>query len=99
MLALSLLEMQQQRIAEAANWAGKALVLLPSLPEAHFYNAAASLALGNDAVAEKSARLVVAGPDAQRYPRAYFILGNVLARKGEIVKKQLAEWQSGGKLP
>jgi TolA-binding protein len=84
MLSLALVEMQQQHMSEAAGWAGKVLALLPSLPEAHFYNAAANLAMGNDAAAENSARMVVAGPDARRYPRAYFILGNILARKGEI---------------
>jgi hypothetical protein len=93
MLSLALMEMQQQRMAESAKWAGQVLKLLPDLAEANYYNAVANLSLGNAAAAETSIRAVLASPDAQRYPRSHFILGNLLAQKGEA-EKAAAEFRA-----
>ena len=82
-LSLALIDMQQQRMAEALKWAGEALKLLPDLAEAHYYNAVASLSLGNAGAAESSIRAVLASPDARRFPRSHFIMGNILAQKGD----------------
>ena len=120
MLALSLLEMQQRHPKESAEWAAKILKLLPSLGEANYYMAVAQMSLGNPGAAEGPARSVLTSPDAAQFPKARFILGNILAQKGdakaaaaefrkyvelepnspaaEAVKKQLAEWESGGLL-
>ncbi len=83
-LALALLELKQQRAAEAARMAAKAIQLVPELAEAHYYNAIANMSLGNLDAAETSIRAVHAGGAAQKYPRTHFMLGNILAQKGKI---------------
>jgi len=84
LVSLAFVEIEQRRLKEAAAWAGKALALAPGLAEAHYYNAVASLSLGDDVAAEASIRMVVGGPQAARFPRGYFILGNILAGKGDV---------------
>lgn len=83
LLSLARLEMQQQHWKETAEWSGKVLKMVPKLGEAHFYNAVAQVSMGNAEAAEQSARAVTVSPEASRYPKAYFILGNILAQKGE----------------
>ena len=84
LLELSLLDMQQGRMAEAANRAGQALKLIPGLTEANYYNAMARLSLGQAEAAETSIKAVLASPEEKRYPRAHFMMGNILAQKGDL---------------
>lgn len=83
-LSLALIGLQQQRMADAAAMAQRVLKLLPELPEAHYYNAVASLSLGNFEGAEASIRMVQASSQANKYPRTHFMLGNILIQKGDI---------------
>ena len=84
LVELALVEIEGQHMAEAARRAGEALKLMPSLAEAHYYNAVARLSLGEMEAAEKSVRAVLASPEAVRYPRAHFMMGNILAGRGEL---------------
>lgn len=84
LLALALAELEQQNAAEAARLANRALRLVPGLAEAHYYHALAQYSLGDVAAAEASARAVLSGPEASRYPRLHFLLGTVLAGRGDL---------------
>ncbi|MCC7497766.1 MAG: tetratricopeptide repeat protein [Bryobacterales bacterium] len=92
MLALALLEMQQRHFKECADWAAKTLKLLPALGEANYYMAISQMSLGNPGAAEGPARAAAASPDATEFPKAHFILGNVLAQRGDI-KAAAAEFR------
>lgn len=83
-LALALMELQQGRYAETLRLTDEVLAVAPNLAEAHYYRAVACSALGKLEETETSARAVIAGRDAERYPRARFLLGNVLAQRGDL---------------
>ncbi len=85
-LSLALLELKQQRPAEAAKIAASAIQLLPELPEAHYYNAIANMSLGNLQAAEASIRTVHGSAQVGQYPRIHFMLGNILAQKGSVAE-------------
>jgi len=80
---LALLELKQGRVTEAAAAAGKAVQLVPDHAEANFYLGMAEANLGNLDKAEAALRVVVKGPEAKRFPRAFYLLGGVLAQKGQ----------------
>ena len=84
MLSLALLELKQNRMPEAAQWAERILKLAPEHVEASYYNAIALSTLGNLEAAEASIKVVHASPDAARYPRTRFLLGNVYAQRGQV---------------
>jgi tetratricopeptide (TPR) repeat protein len=84
LLSLALIDLRQNRMQEAAQWAGRALKILPELAEANYYNAIAQSSLGNVEAAEAAIKAVHASPDAARYPRTRFMLGNVYAQRGQI---------------
>ena len=52
-------------------------------PQAYYYNALAHLNLNHPELAEKSARQALK-QDAQKFSRAYYVLGLALAQKGEF---------------
>jgi tetratricopeptide (TPR) repeat protein len=83
-LSLALLDLKEQRAAEAANMAGSVIKLLPELAEAHYYNAIAQFSLGNLSAAETSIHVIEKTPQAKQYPRIHFMLGNILTQRGEI---------------
>ncbi len=83
-ITLTLAELQKGRMAEAAKLAGRAVELEPGLAEAHYYRAVAWSNLGDAAKAEESIRAVHSSPDAKRYPRTHFLLGNILVGKGDV---------------
>lgn len=85
-LALALIELGRQNVREAAEYARRVLAAEPELPEAHFYNAVAHFTLGNFDQAEASIRVVEESPEAGRYPRTHFLLGNILIRRGAIAQ-------------
>jgi predicted Zn-dependent protease len=83
-LALALMAVEQQQMPEAVRRAGDAIKLMPSLAEAHYYTARAKMALGEMEGAESSVRAVLGSPEAARYPRTRFMMGNILAQKGDL---------------
>jgi cytochrome c-type biogenesis protein CcmH/NrfG len=83
-LALALMEMKQQKMAEAVKLTGRVLELLPELPEANYYHAIAHISLGDFNTAETSIRMVQKSAEANKYPRTHFMLGSILAQKGDI---------------
>jgi tetratricopeptide (TPR) repeat protein len=85
-LTLALLELKQGRMVEALTISERALAVIPDLVEALFYHASAHIALGNLREAEDSLRAAMASPDIEFFPRVYFLLGDVLARKGKLVE-------------
>jgi tetratricopeptide (TPR) repeat protein len=84
LLSLALLELQMQRMAQASELAGRALKLVPGSGEANYYLAVAELSLGNMTTAETAIQAVHASNEAARYPRTHFMLGNILAQKGDV---------------
>jgi Flp pilus assembly protein TadD len=85
-LTLALLELKQGRMVEALTISERALAVIPDLAEALFYHASAHIALGNLREAEDSLLAAMASPDIEFFPRVYFLLGDVLARKGKLVE-------------
>ena len=84
LLSLARLELQTQRMAQASELAGRALKLAPGSGEANYYLAVAEMSLGNMTTAEAAIQAVHASNEATRYPRTHFMLGNILAQKGDV---------------
>jgi len=85
-ITLALLELKQGNVAEAAGASEKAIQLVPEHPEARYYHGMATADLGDLVQAEESLRIVLSSPEAKRFPRAHFLLGNVLAQKGQLTE-------------
>jgi tetratricopeptide (TPR) repeat protein len=83
-VTLALLELKQGNAVEAAAASAKAIQLMPDHAEAHFYHGMATSNLGDLAKAEESLRVVLGSPEADRFPRAHFLLGSVLAQEGQL---------------
>jgi len=83
-VTLALMELQGGKMAEAANYADRAVALEPGLAEANYYRAIAYSNLGDAAKAEESIRAVQASENAARYPRTHFLLGNILLGQGDV---------------
>lgn len=83
-LSLAVLGLQEHRWPDVVSVTGETLALLPDLPEAHYYRAVAQSTLGNVADAEASLRLVQDSVEAEKYPRTHFLLGTILADRGDI---------------
>jgi tetratricopeptide (TPR) repeat protein len=83
-ITLALLELKQGNILEAAEASKKAVRLVPENAEAQYYLGIAAADLGNLAKAEESLRRVQGSPEANRFPRKHFLLGNVLAQQGQL---------------
>jgi Flp pilus assembly protein TadD len=84
MVTMARVELEEKRLEEAVKAADRALTLMPDLAEAHYYRAVAQMALGKEAEAETSLKAVEAAGDAKRFPRTYFMLGNILFSRGDI---------------
>jgi len=83
-VTLALLELKRGNSVEAAAASAKAIQLMPDNAEAHFYHGMATMNLGDLAKAEESLRAVLGSPQADRFPRAHFLLGSVLAQEGQV---------------
>lgn len=83
-LTLIRLDLAENRMADAVKTADRALELVPDEAEAHYYRAVALIALGKHNEAETSLKAVEASGEAKRYPRAHFMLGNILVSRGDI---------------
>jgi len=57
---------------------------MPEHADAHYYHGIAAANLGELVKAEESLRVVLGRPEADRFPRAHFMSGNVFAQKGQL---------------
>jgi tetratricopeptide (TPR) repeat protein len=81
---LTMLDLDEKRIEDAAAIAGKAVAMNPQeFPELYFYNAVANYNLKHLEVAEFSARRATELDSRHEYPRAELLLGTVLIAKGD----------------
>ena len=81
---LARLALEQRRMEDAANIAGRALALNPvEFPAVYYYDASANFNLNRFDLAEKSARRAIELDTNHELPRAEFLLGSVLAAKGD----------------
>ena len=83
-LALTILNIEQQDMVEAAAYSDRLVELLEDSAEAHYYRALAKMAIGKFEAADESVRFVIASPDAAKHPKAHLILGNLLGADGDI---------------
>ena len=83
-LALTILNIEQDDMVEAAKYADRLVEMLEDSAEAHYYRALAKMSIGKFEAAEESARFVIASPDAAQHPKAHLILGNLLGAGGDI---------------
>lgn len=83
-LQLARLDLAEKRVEDAAAIAGKAIELKPTeFPAIYFYHAVANFNLKRFDVAEVSARRAVELDSEHEVPRAEYLLGSVLAAKGD----------------
>jgi len=82
-LALANLELKSGEWGKCAALAVEVLRLNPYVPTAQYLTAYSNYQLGNFQAAESAARKVEESSDARRYPSVFFILGSLLARKGD----------------
>ena len=83
-LSLAKLEVEQGRWEDAAKWSSGVIELNPHIMYAHYLSAAANYSLGKLDLAEEAVQEVQKSGEAQRYPVTYFILGGILAQRGNI---------------
>jgi tetratricopeptide (TPR) repeat protein len=81
---LARLDLSEKRVEEAAEISSRAIDLKPTeFPAVYFYHAVANFNLKHFDVAEASARRCVELDSEHEVPRAEFLLGSVLAAKGD----------------
>ncbi len=78
------LEAGRQKWEETSNWSTRVLELNQHLAEAHYYHGISNLNLGQAGLAEESLREVRASPRAAEFPYASYMLGFLLAHKGDF---------------
>jgi len=83
-LALSLMNLTAGKFPEASASASKALLRDPESTEALFYLGASAFGLGQAKEAEKHLVAAVTQPDSGRFPRTFYLLGNVLENQQRI---------------
>lgn len=83
-LALAELDMKCGQFSQAAIWSGQVLERNAHLIRASYLYGHANFSLGNLDLAEASLRKVQTSPEAKAYPGTHYLLGMVLARKGDI---------------
>jgi tetratricopeptide (TPR) repeat protein len=83
-LPLAALELGDRRWKEAAQLSRQVLELNPDAIGAHYSLGVASYFLRNLVTAEQSARKVLDSSEARKYPRMHYLLGIILATKGDF---------------
>ena len=83
-LPLALLRLDERRWKDAAQLSRQVLELNPDVIRAHYPLGVASYFLGDLDAAEKSSRKVLNSSEARTYPRMHYLLGVVLAGKGNF---------------
>ncbi len=76
--------MRWGRYAEAEDWSRRVIERNPEVTRAHYVNAFANSALGRTEEAEERIRSVQTSRDADSFPGSHFLLGTILARKGDL---------------
>jgi len=84
-IALAMLEIDQGRWEEAAQFSGRALELDSQLVRAHYFHALANSSLGRLNVAEESVLQVQKSASAKNYPLTHYILGWIMSQKGDFL--------------
>ena len=84
-IALAMLEVEQGRWEEAAQFSGQALELDSQLVRAHYFHALANSSLGRLDVAEESVLQVQKSSLAKNYPLSHYIPGWIMAQKGDVL--------------
>ena len=84
-ISLAMLELEEERWEEAAEWCRQVLGLYPQLVKAHYYNALAHSSLGKLDVVEESILLIHQSSQAQDYPLTHYILAWILSEKGDFL--------------
>jgi len=83
-LQLTRLALEERRMGDAANIAERAIALNPTeFPAIYYYDATANFSLNRFEAAEKSARQAIDLDAHHEIPRAEYLLGAVLAAKGD----------------
>ena len=83
-LPLALLRLDERRWKDAAQLSRQVLEQNPDVINAHYSLGVASYFLGNLDAAEKSSRKILNSSEARNYPRMRYLLGIVLAGKGNF---------------
>ncbi len=83
-VTLALMAIEKRNLEAAARYADQAVELVPNFAEAHYYRALAYASLGKPDLAEESVRAVREAGQLERYPRLYFIQGNIHAQRGDV---------------
>jgi tetratricopeptide (TPR) repeat protein len=82
-LSLARLELNQGRWEEVIKWSSQVLQRDPQMIKAQYFVAHASFFAGKLAEAEVAARRVQLSTDADYYPGTHYMLGTILAEKGD----------------
>ena len=80
-----MLELEEERWEEAAQWCGQVLELYPQLVRAHYFNALAHSSLGKLGVVEESILLIHRSSQAQDYPLTHYMLAWILSQRGDFL--------------
>lgn len=84
-LSLARMGMEDERWTEVAQLSGQVLEMNPYVTFAHYMSAASNYTLGKLDKAETSARKVQESNQARTFPITHFILGGILAQRGNIL--------------
>ena len=83
-LSLAMLDLKEQRWSQAAQLSEQVLELNPYAIQAYYSRGVASYYLGKLKVAEESVRRVQNSKETGRYPLTHYLLGVILAQKGDF---------------
>ncbi len=83
-MALADIDIQEKKYAEAADLTSRLLELNPHVPRGQFLNAVANYQLGKLDVAEDSIRKLQSSNEARNYTISHYVLGAILASKGNL---------------
>ncbi len=78
------IELEKLRYREALIWTAKLIELDPGQPKTRYYDGLANYSLGQYAPALESLSVIDEGGFGSDYPAALLMLGDILARRGEI---------------
>lgn len=83
-LSIAEMELQAGEWNRLSSVSRKILDLSEDLSDAHYYFAVSAYSLGQNQLAEVSAQKVQSGPDADRFPGVYYLMGMILSNKGDF---------------
>ncbi len=83
---LAAMELEKFRWKEALTFTSKLVELYPGGAQGHYYHGLAHYSLGEYDDAMKSFLVIEKGGDGQKFPQSVLMLGDILARKGQILE-------------